>query len=422
MKKVVILIFAYFLSEAVGFTDIFYDLDQVSQIRKRQIPTTVAPGTRKPQANPMPVTTTTMSPVNVKGNAKPPTNSTPKPQQPPPTPATTDNRLTPVPSKNPTFCRCISSTSVCDGMTVEDNDNSKYSPRIVNNDQNPWCPPNKKRCCTEKSCGVRLRIDQKPKPNYQAYYGEYPWHAEIIDLKGNTIGAGVIINETSVLTVAHKVYNLNNQYQIRLGKFDRMDMNEKSLTVKPILTRVHEKFDPESLDNDIAVININEIKIMFQDYYNINSACLPEKDFSKDFFLNNTLCSTAGWGAVEFKGENNAQYEQILKKVNVALVDAKTCESKLQKTRLGADFRLNDKSFLCAGGEKGKDSCTGDGGGALVCLMNSERFVIAGLTAWGVGCGQSDVPGVYVNVLNYRNWINGIKEPSKSKFDVRSMF
>ena len=69
-------------------------------------------------------------------------------------------------------------------------------------------------------------------------------------------------------------------------------------------------------------------------------------------------------------------YQNILKQVELDLVDSKDCEKQLQTTRLGPDFRLRE-SFMCAGGEEGVDTCTGDGGGPLICPRtdDSETYV-----------------------------------------------
>ena len=59
----------------------------------------------------------------------------------------------------------------------------------------------------------------------------------------------------------------------------------------------------------------------------------------------------------------------------------------------------------CAGGEKGKDACEGDGGAPLVCQSDTGFFHVVGLVAWGVDCALEDVPGVYVNIYNYIDFI-----------------
>merc|ERR1712008_360079 len=75
-----------------------------------------------------------------------------------------------------------------------------------------------------------------------------------------------------------------------------------------------------------------------------------------------------------------------------------------QSSGVGEQFSL-DQSELCAGGEVGKDACTGDGGSPLVCQASSGRWTVVGLVTWGVGCAEQ-LPGVYVRVSQFREWID----------------
>ena len=53
--------------------------------------------------------------------------------------------------------------------------------------------------------------------------------------------------------------------------------------------------------------------------------------------------------------------------MKLPLVDNPICQSNLRKyTALSDSFELHD-SFMCAGGGKDVDTCTGDGGGPLMC-------------------------------------------------------
>lgn len=76
--------------------------------------------------------------------------------------------------------------------------------------------------------------------------------------------------------------------------------------------------------------------------------------------LNNNVtivrCWVTGWGKDAFGKEGNFQY--ILKKVDVPVLDSNECEARLRQTRLTQNFQLSRSSFICAGGEEGKDACT----------------------------------------------------------------
>jgi len=85
---------------------------------------------------------------------------------------------------------------------------------------------------------------------------------------------------------------------------------------------------------------------------------------------------------------------------------------------LGAKFEL-PKNIICAGGELGRDTCTGDGGSALFCSIGGENSGVyeqAGIVNWGVGCGQEGIPAIYTEVSKFTNWITEKLLP----FDYRS--
>jgi secreted trypsin-like serine protease len=64
--------------------------------------------------------------------------------------------------------------------------------------------------------------------------------------------------------------------------------------------------------------------------------------------------------------------------------------------------------WFVKGGELGKDACTGDGGSPLVCSIDSDpdRFYLSGIVAGGISCGEKDIPGLYVDVSKYHEWVD----------------
>jgi hypothetical protein len=84
----------------------------------------------------------------------------------------------------------------------------------------------------------------------------------------------------------------------------------------------------------------------------ITTACLPDNKFA-DF--TNQRCWTTGWGKDNWE---YGKYQNILKEVDVPVIEQNKCQHQLRQTRLGHSYNLNP-GFLCAGGEEGKDACKG---------------------------------------------------------------
>jgi len=260
-------------------------------------------------------------------------------------------------------------------------------------------------------CGIRNPngIDFKITGNNdnEAEFGEFPWMLAILNRnhdpnsnKALAVCGGSLITPSVVLTGAHCVYNIKqDDIKVRAGEWDTQTQRERygyqERNVQQII--VHEKFTANNLFNDVALIVLNK---PFDKAPHIGTVCLPPQGQ----VFNARNCFASGWGKDKFG--KKGQYQVILKKIQLPTVPYEQCQEALRQTRLGANFKLHD-SFICAGGETGKDACTGDGGGPLVCPdpNNPKRYMQAGIVAWGIGCGQANVPGVYSDVSHFRDWI-----------------
>ncbi|KAL1380395.1 hypothetical protein pipiens_014230 [Culex pipiens pipiens] len=160
---------------------------------------------------------------------------------------------------------------------------------------------------------------------------------------------------------------------------------------------IHENYHKKFLFNDIALLILEK---PFQASNHIQLLCLAPQGMSFD---DERKCIATGWGKERFESPS---YQNILKKVELPVMDHENCQNAFRQTRLGANFKVH-QTFLCAGGEEGVDTCTGDGGSPLVCpsAENGNRYQLAGIVAWGIGCGQAGVPGAYTKASLFTEWI-----------------
>ncbi|XP_037956127.1 phenoloxidase-activating factor 2 [Teleopsis dalmanni] len=315
----------------------------------------------------------------------------------------TPNIVTPT-----SYCICVPAGSCPNPITNPTDGSGQIDIRIVNNPAvSPvpvpfTCSYGLTICCQAGTyqCGRRY----PPPPGSatagagQADFGEYPWQVALLTTGEVYLGSGALITAQHVLTAAHKVYNVSPaSFKVRVGEWDAASTSEpipaQDVTIASVF--IHPSFNSANLQNDVAILRLSTpVSLMTKS--TVGTICLPTTSFVGQ------RCYVAGWGKNDF-GPNGA-YQAIQREVDVPLIPNANCQTALQNTRLGATFILNNGSFICAGGEAGKDACTGDGGSPLVC-QNSGIWYVVGLVAWGIGCATAGIPGVYVNVANFLPWI-----------------
>ncbi|XP_018897016.2 uncharacterized protein [Bemisia tabaci] len=263
------------------------------------------------------------------------------------------------------------------------------------------------QCGRRNAQGINGRIKNPVFVDGDSEFGEYPWQVAILKKDPQEsvyVCGGTLIDQLHIITAAHCVKSYTEyDLRVRLGEWDvNHDVEFYPYVERDVVGLVvHPEFYAGTLYNDIAVLRLDK-PVDFTQSPHISPACLPDQysDYA------GTRCWTTGWGKDAF-GEQG-KYQNILKEVDVPVVGFQQCQSQLQQTRLGYDFKLHP-GFVCAGGEEGKDACKGDGGGPMVCERGGTWQVV-GIVSWGVGCGKYGVPGVYTKVAYYLDWIRQVTQ------------
>lgn len=208
---------------------------------------------------------------------------------------------------------------------------------------------------------------------------------------------GTLINKEVVLTTAHCVrdYKMAElEIQAGLWGMPKMQLSSELETQNRKMREIilHENFDQATHRNNIALLILDR-EFEMNNYVGV--ACPPTPVFPYDTK-----------NCVVFRNEASLDVEKVIENIEIEPRD--DCERKLRKTKLGDDFILHE-SFICAIGRNGEDTCEGDGGKGLLCSVDgsNDEYVLVGLVSWGVdGCKNKNVPGVYVSVQHFYDWID----------------
>lgn len=191
----------------------------------------------------------------------------------------------------------------------------------------------------------------------EAQFAEFPWMAALsfVNENGNSsyICGGSLIHPRVVLTAAHCVDGKPAEsLRVRLGEWDTQSTNEifghSDHEVAHISS--HPEFGNANLFNDIALVVLKtEVRLSVF----INTICLPPQNYK----FERQTCFASGWGSDKFGADGIHRVN--LKKLQLPIVPLRTCQENLRATKLGPRFKIHT-NFMCAGGEKDIDTCTGE--------------------------------------------------------------
>ncbi|XP_071972718.1 ovochymase-2-like [Engystomops pustulosus] len=265
--------------------------------------------------------------------------------------------------------------------------------------------------------GVNYSLLSRIVGGTSAKKGESPWIASL-KRDGKHFCGGTIISEKHILTAAHCVMdkNVESYLKVFVGDHDFIvkEITEQSFPIKAIYK--HPNFHPNKPYNyDIAIVELTG-HIRFDK--SVQPACLPNPD---DVFASGSLCIALGWGRLL----ENGKLPSSLQQVALPLIEPRRCLHIMGTV----DRRLTFETAVCAGyPEGGRDACQGDSGSPLLCQRSHGRWVLIGVTSWGLGCARNwkdnaqlplekrGSPGVFTDIQRLLNWLSTNLNQDKSEF------
>lgn len=202
---------------------------------------------------------------------------------------------------------------------------------------------------------------------------------------------GTLLDKRWVLTAGHCTMGVTH-YDVYLGTRSMQDTQQLGgLVLRSNKFIVHERFNPETAANDIALVKL-PVDVEFT--ARIRPATLPTHQRYNEQFTGQSVVAS-GWGAmVEMTSSDAMQYTEL---------------KVISNAECAEEYDVVTAGVMCAKGLKDETVCTGDSGGPLV-LKGTHMLV--GITSFGPadgeaggGCERTTVPGGFTRVTHYLDWI-----------------
>ncbi|MEZ4631564.1 MAG: serine protease [Deinococcales bacterium] len=219
-----------------------------------------------------------------------------------------------------------------------------------------------------------------------------PW---MVNLSSEKYGrqpfcGGTLINNTTVLTAAHCIFDPNMDIIVQRVAEDG-SVNGDSRKVSAYL--IHPDYSSEGnvSPNDIALLKLESpFDITPLDVPRL----LPPDD--ADIWAQPDDCAlVTGWGLTTEGG----QPSEYLLGASLPLWSSEDCQEAYGRV-------VEAENHICAGyHEGGVSSCQGDSGGPLLVRGGPVGIIQVGVVSFGRGCARENAPGVYARVSNFYDWI-----------------
>ncbi len=224
-----------------------------------------------------------------------------------------------------------------------------------------------------------------------AVISDFPW--QVYYIAGNYRCGASIIGKDWVITAAHCTKNsdgsaiLASDMSIKAGANNPYNSLEgKKYLISEVI--VHEGFDDQTLENDIALLKIKD-PINFVNAVPVK--LISSGDVAEGATNPGVMSWVTGWGLVNV---NPNVLPTSLQKVQLPIV------SNSQASLVWSSIPVTD---MMAGYRNGnKDACSGDSGGPLVVPVLGE-YKLAGIVSWG--SSNCNTYGAYTRVSLFENWI-----------------
>ncbi len=226
---------------------------------------------------------------------------------------------------------------------------------------------------------------------------------------------GSFLDATHVVTAAHCAVDTvplraEHQYEVKPYAPEGLRVASRPQSLEAVTSRelvavkhvyVHPRYDAESGDDDVAVLEL-ERPVRLTKYAKLADGALVDR-----LVAERRVLRTIGYGLTDPKVDDSAS--DVLRQVDLPLIPQADCRAYYDKPVTPdapppATSSITD-SMICAGTTAGgRDSCQGDSGGPLF-LQDGDTPRLVGVVSWGEGCGLPNVPGVYVRVPSVEGWI-----------------